>query len=104
MALNTGELLYTSSLAELAQSNQAFSLFMMEAFTRHKNLDYGDICDQDKRINEDAVSSGGRIMSSYKIPEELTERCRDDKVWIITEAENQDGNRLCTTILFPSEY
>ena len=104
MALQTGELLFTQSLSQLAQKHLHASIFMMECYTRHRNLDYGDICDEDKRINEDAVTSGARILSSYKIPEELREHCRDDKLWVITEAQNQDGNRLCTTILFPSEY
>ena len=104
MALQTGELLFTMSLSKLAQEHLHASIFMMECYTRHRNLDYGDICDEDKRINEDALASGARIISSYKIPDELTEHCRNDKIWIITEAKNHEGKRLVSTILYPSEY
>lgn len=102
--LQTGELLFTQSLGKSAQENIHASLFLMQCYTRHRNLDFGDICDEDKRLNEDALSSGGRIMSSYEIPNKLKKHCRDEKIWIITEAKNHEGKRLCTTILYPSEY
>ncbi|WP_286758498.1 hypothetical protein [Ralstonia sp. RL] len=58
---------------------------------RHVRGDWGDVPPEDAAANQWAVSSGMRILSSYRIAGE--------KVWIITEAD-----RSITTLLFPSEY
>lgn len=58
---------------------------------RHLNQDWGDVCEEDKQSNNQALINGGRLLSSYKLGEET--------VWIITEAD-----RSATTILLPSEY
>jgi len=60
---------------------------------RHLAADWGDLCEQDKRLNQRALRSGeGRLMSSYGINEILT-------LWIITECD-----RSRTTLLLPDEY
>jgi hypothetical protein len=61
-------------------------------FDRHITGDWGDLDQDDKNSNDDAVKIGARIFSSYDLPTQAT-------VWIITEA-----NRSATTILLPSEY
>jgi hypothetical protein len=58
---------------------------------RHWRGDWGDLCPEDVRANEQAIKQGARILSSYSV---LT-----DRVWIITEAD-----RAATTLLLPSEY
>lgn len=58
---------------------------------RHKSGDWGDMPIEDKRLNDEATKSGGRIISGYEF-------C-GEKIWIITEAD-----RSVTTVLFPSEY
>jgi hypothetical protein len=58
---------------------------------RHARGDWGDLSDEDKRRNDEAVEKGLRILSSY-----VTEY---GKLWIITEAR-----RHATTLLKPSEY
>lgn len=52
---------------------------------------WGDLCDDDKKANEDALASGARIFSSYLL--------NDKKIYIVTEAD-----RSMTTVLFASEY
>ena len=59
---------------------------------RHASGDFGDMSDEDKALNEEAVESGERIMSAYH-------DSNDVKFWIITE-----WDRSATTILLPSEY
>lgn len=54
--------------------------------------DFGLVSDEDKALNEEAIETGGRIMSAYR------DRL-DVKYWIITEAD-----RSATTVLLPSEY
>ena len=59
---------------------------------RHAGGDFGDVCEEDWGLNEDAVENEGRILSAYH------DR-NDVKFWIITE-----WDRSATTILLPSEY
>ena len=35
---------------------------------RHQCGDCGDLCDEDKQANEEALVNGGRILSSYRLP------------------------------------
>jgi len=65
----------------------------------HLSGDWGDLDDEDKQANDQALISGARIISAYHLPS--FDRL---KIWIITEAANNHGERYCTTILFPSEY
>lgn len=59
---------------------------------RHAIGDWGDACEEDKQINEDALKNGMRLMSVYKLKDGKT-------IWIITE-----WDRSVTTVLFPDEY
>lgn len=54
--------------------------------------DWGDLCDEDRCTNDDALKQGDRLFSSYRVTPALT-------IWIITE-----WNRSVTTLLLPSEY
>mgnify|MGYP003131445783 FL=1 len=58
---------------------------------RHSLGDWGDLDEEDSQLNDEAIATGQRILSSYKI--------QGEKVWVITE-----WNRSATTILLPSEY
>lgn len=64
---------------------------------RHALNDWGDLCQSDVRANEDALKTGARILSSYKVAD-------DEKLWVITTAADDDGRRESTCILLPSEY
>jgi len=65
---------------------------------RHASGDWGDVCDEDKRANDQALEAGARVLSAYVLPD-------DTKLWIITDAA-VDGraNRQVTTLLLPDEY
>ena len=63
-----------------------------ESLMRHASGDFGVVSDEDKALNEEAIETGGRILSAYR------DRL-DVKYWIITEAD-----RSATTVLLPSEY
>ena len=65
---------------------------VMAAITRHLSGDWGDVCAEDKKANDEAVKVGDRILSSY-------EDSKGTKFWIITEYD-----RSVTTVLLPSEY
>jgi hypothetical protein len=59
---------------------------------RHALGDWGDLCEEDKHSNDQAVDTGRRIFSAYQLDEH-------QKLWIITEAD-----RSATTLLLPEEY
>ena len=63
-----------------------------EFLVRHLSGDWGDLDEEDRSLNDAAVIDGSRILSAY------TTR-KGERLWIITEAADDQGHRLCTTIL-----
>ena len=72
-----------------------------ELIGRHVRGDWGDVCQEDARTNENALRVGARIFSVYVLPPPAgeNETVAPVKVWLITEAD-----RSVTTILLPEEY
>ena len=68
-----------------------------EFLNRHVAGDWGDLGQADRQTNDEAVDDGGRIFSAYLLRTGM-------KIWVITEAADDDGNRPATTILLPDEY
>ena len=62
------------------------------AINRHLRGDWGDVCESDERINDDALKNGGRLLSVYHTKDDVA-------FWIITEADYS-----ATTVLLPSDY
>lgn len=71
----------------------AFDIFeeIRPCILRHACGDYGDICEEDKTANTQALTDGTRIVSAY----ELTA----GRLLVITEHD-----RSATTAMLPSEY
>src|SRR4051812_14735086 len=68
-----------------------------EFLARHVTGDWGDLDEEDRSLNNAAVSDGSRILSAYGTR-------KGTKLWVITEAVNEVGLRYSTTILKPEEY
>jgi hypothetical protein len=68
-----------------------------EFLDRHASGDWGDLSEGDRQLNDEAVKDGSRIFSAYAIR-------GGQKIWIITEAADDQGQRAATTILLPEEY
>lgn len=64
---------------------------------RHFSGDWGDLCEEDKQLNDEALKNGSRILSAYTLPDST-------KIWVITEAVGDDDRRSATTLLLPDEY
>lgn len=63
---------------------------------RHHCGDWGNLCDEDKQANEDALAHGQRLLSTY----DLTDPSGIDRpIYVITE-----WDRSVTTILLTEEY
>lgn len=69
----------------------------LEFLRRHSRLEQGVLNDRDHQLNHQALIDGSRIFSAFKTS-------LDEKLWIITEAVNDEGERASTCILLPSEY
>jgi hypothetical protein len=65
--------------------------------SRHVSGDWGDLCDDDRRLNNLALTDSSRLLSAYKT-------LRGERLWIITEAADDSGRRASTCLLLPSEY
>jgi hypothetical protein len=63
-----------------------------EFLARHARGDWGEVCNDDKAINNQALIDGDRLVSSYILKS-------GEKIWVITEAD-----RSATTMLLPEEY
>jgi len=63
-----------------------------DLFRRHQFGLWGEVCDQDRRANDEAALSGERVISVYTLSTGV-------EVWVITEAD-----RSATTITLPEEY
>jgi len=62
---------------------------------RHAAGDWGDDLDpEDRGLNEQALVSGARIFSVYRVSAEVT-------VWVITNGDDEAGHRDATTVLLP---
>jgi len=64
---------------------------------RHASGDWGDLDAHDRAANVQALRDGARLLSAYVVAEGV-------KIWIITEATDEDGHRAATTLLLPKEY
>jgi hypothetical protein len=84
------------ALAALRETNvDPLSLLL-----RHVRNDWGELTAEDKRLNDEAIRHGGRILSAYILPDGV-------KLWVITEAQAVDDDprsRMSTCLLLPSEY
>jgi hypothetical protein len=66
---------------------------------KHAKGEWGELDEEDKRANAEALESGARLLSAYLLPDET-------KLWIITDAvvDEDTGERYATTLLLPEEY
>ena len=86
-------LLITNGVSEKINANEQFSKFICQSLTRHLNGDWGDLCEEDKQLNENALRYGNdRLFSRYVYNGETN-------IYIITE-----WDRSATTILLSDEY
>ena len=72
--------------------SKSFAEHVIEAMSKFTSKDWGNLCDEDKKANDQAVISKARVLASYGKG--------DDNIWIIKDA----GKGAPVTILFPDEY
>ncbi len=75
-----------------AKKELDFPSVLQILLTRYMQGDWGNLCESDKQLNDNALKYGDRIFASYT-------DANDRKFWIITEAD-----RSATTVLLPEDY
>ena len=86
--MRTGQWVMTRGIAAKMKEDKGFARFVYDCVARYAHKDWGDTCEDDWKLNDDAVKSGDdRIVAKY------------DNIFIITE-----WDRSVTTILFLEEY
>lgn len=65
--------------------------------SRHLRLEQGDLCSDDHELNAESLKDESRILSSFKT-------AKGKRIWVITEAADDCGQRAATTLLLPEEY
>ncbi len=81
------------ALKALENAGQAPTRYL----ARHAAGDWGEVDDEDKASNDEALITGMRLLSAYTL-------ASDVRIWVITEACDGEGHRVATTILLPEEY
>lgn len=69
---------------------------MLDALARHMAGDWSEMDAEDAETNAQATHSGARILSSFTYD--------GTRLWIITDGDDDEGTRHCTTFLLPEEY
>lgn len=83
-----GQVVATPGAIAVLEENQESPATLLR---RHAACDWGDVCKEDWQLNDEALSEGGRLLSSYLVG--------NARIWVITEAD-----RSATTLLTPEEY
>lgn len=94
LRFSLGQIVATPAALEAIQAS---SQSPAEFLDRHARCDWGDMSEEDRALNNDALRDGSRILSAYVTS-------KGTKLWIITEAADDNGQRSATTILLPDEY
>ncbi len=89
-----GQVLSTPGALQAMEDSGEPAIAFLE---RHARGDWGDVGQEDGRLNDKAVVEGSRILSSYATRLGV-------KLWVITEAADEQGERAATTLLLPEEY
>lgn len=87
-----GQTVFTRGVNDQVCDCELFTKFVLQSVGRHAKCDWGDVCEEDWKLNDQALKDGSRLFSVYK-KEGLPD------IWVITE-----WDRSVTTVLFPHEY
>ncbi len=92
-----GAVLLTTGVSQLLNRDPDAMQTVLDCIEKHSGGDWGDLCEDDKRLNDDALEAErkgeatDRIFSAYETAV--------GKLYVITE-----WDRTATTVLLPEEY
>jgi hypothetical protein len=94
---NLGQTVMTPGVSVILKDDPIAQAELMTAFAKHHNGNWGNLCDEDKAMNDRALIRDqdghmqGRLLSKYKVAGEA--------VYLLTEWDES-----VTTALLPDEY
>ena len=86
-----GQVVATAAVAEFCTQTE-----FLEMLDKHRSGEWGQVPPEDAKENDLSVKEGYRILSAYDV--------RGKTVWLITEAQDDNGRRQSSTFLYPDEY
>ena len=86
-----GQVVQTQGIYRACEESEEFREEIRNAFYKYTCGNWGDTCGEDKKLNDEAIDEGERIVAKYETSK--------GNVFIITE-----WDRSYTTILFADEY
>jgi hypothetical protein len=89
-----GQIVATPGALEILEASGQTPQFFLE---KHQRGDWGEVCQEDKLLNDQSLVDGSRLLSAYRT-------LKGERIWVITEAIGEDGRRSASTILTPQEY
>lgn len=94
---NLGNIVVTSGIHEAMKESKRFTLEIGVDLQRYSIKDWGNLCEEDKRINDEALKYPDDlyILAAYQT-------CRG-KIYIITNRISENPGDNATTICFPDE-
>jgi hypothetical protein len=69
---------------------------LLALLTRHASGDWGEVDPSDRGANDRSLEDGSRLLSVYRFPA--------GAVWVLTEAEDDEGVRNSTCVMLPDDY
>ena len=90
----TNSVYMTRRMAEELAADNKFTTEVVGMMMRFLDKDWGDLCEEDKAMNEEAIKDGGRVLAVYN--------STHGKIYIITD--DTKAKPLTTTVLFADEY
>lgn len=94
---NAGKVVWTQSINNVVAEHKQFGKEVLIALMRFLEKDWGDLDEEDKQTNEDALqySDDLYLLGAYKT-------CKG-KIYIITNRISETAGDNATTICFPDE-
>jgi hypothetical protein len=89
-----GQIVATPAALEAIQDSGQTPAFFLD---KHAAGDWGEVGKEDAALNDQALLDGERLLSAYRT-------LKGVRIWIITEATDDDGIRSSTSIILPEEY
>ena len=83
---------------ETGRTDEAAEGLLIQLLTKHGLMDGGCLDTEDQQANLQALKDGSRIFSAFMLPRTQV------KIWIITEALNDEEQRASTCLLLPEDY
>ena len=76
-----GQLVCTNRINDKIEQDNEFKKFVEESLARYTSSDWGDTCNEDVKMNNDAIRNGDRILAVYNLDyNRAGQECNNDSI------------------------